>query len=247
MILKPFKKNRINEKKIKNSFILFSFFFVSSSICYILQTKRKPIEFTSDIYLPAIIPPPKCNCRSCKPLYQMHAIQMPLNQCRYQSRASPSPPPIPPQPNRGIRSIQYTKQLATFDAPLPPPRAYQLVPIRDTNQTISRQSPRLHSFGNSYDRNSLNRNNYENVRDLVKPPFVVKDPRRKPYYYNELSQSNDANETIESLRIQNAQAITTNDRTEPEHNLNDTTNRISGISVNSVNAYGSGGSLDHIF
>lgn len=91
----------------------------------------------------------------------------------------------------------------------------------------------------------MNRNNYENVRDLIKPPFVVKDPRRKPYYYNELSQSNDANDTIESLRIQNAQA--TLNRTEPQHSSNDAANRISGISANSVNTYGSGGSLDHIF
>lgn len=170
----------------------------------------------------------------------MHANQMSFNQCRYQSRASPSPPPIPPQPNR----IQYiAKQLPSFDAPPPPPRAYQLVPIRDTNQMISRQSPRLHSFGNSsYDRNSINRNNYENVRDLVKAPFVVKDPRRKPYYYNELSQSIDANNTIESLKTQ----ADSNNKSAPEHIPNDEANRVAGISANSFNAYGSGGSLDHI-
>lgn len=172
----------------------------------------------------------------------MHANQMSFNLCRYQSRAlsaSPSPPPIPPQPYR----IQYKQQLPSFEAPPPPPRAYQLVPIRDKSQ-ISRQSPRLHSFGNSsFDRNSFSRNIYENLRDVAKQPFVVKDPRRKPYYYNELNQSLNENDTIESLDTQNG--LDSNEKTEiTEHNDEI---RISGISANSANTYGSGGSLDHIF
>lgn len=194
-----------------------------------------------------MIPLPKCNCRSCKPSYQMHANQISLNQCRYQSRAlsaSPSPPPIPPQPNH----IQYAQQLTSFDAPPPPPRCYQLVPIRDKSH-ISAQSTRLYSFGNStYDRNSFNQNNYENIQELRKQAFVVKDPRRKPYYYNELSQSLDTNEPIEKLNVQNSQLNSTNQSEPIEHApISDELIRNASIRASSVNVYGSGGSLDHIF
>lgn len=179
----------------------------------------------------------------------MHANQMSFNQCRYQSRAlsaSPSPPPIPPQPNH----IQYSQQLQTsFDVPPPPPpRCYHLVPIRNKNQ-FSTQSPRLYSFGNSsFDRNSFSRNNYENVQELKKPSFVVKDPRRKPYYYNELSQNFDANESIDILDTKVTQD-SNNNKSEFIENVpnNDELNRSSSVRASLVNAYGSGGSLDHIF
>lgn len=166
----------------------------------------------------------------------MHANQIPFNQCRYQSRASPSPPPIPPQPNH----IQYKQPFHSIDIPPPPPRCYQLVPIRDTTNQISAQSPKLYSFGNitPFGR----KNNYENIRDIVKPPFAVKDPRRKPYYYNELNQSIDA-----ELTAKNAQLNSIN-KSEPVR-----TSPNDEIIKNSVNKsqiatdYGSGGSLDHIF
>lgn len=168
----------------------------------------------------------------------MHAHQMSLNQCGYQTHtlsASSSPPPIPPQPNY----TQYKQQLPTFEAPPPPPRCYQLIPIRDTDdQTIVQSSPKMQSFG----RNSLNRNNYENIRDIMKPPFVVKDPRRKPYYYNELNQNVDIGLDVqenEPESISKSQSI--------EQVSNNEINRNSAISVNSTSRFGSGGSLDHIF
>lgn len=179
----------------------------------------------------------------------MHAHHISQNQCRYQSRAlsaSPSPPPIPPQPNH----IQYAQKLPSFDAPPPPPRCYQLVPIRDKSQ-ISAQSTRFYSFGHSsFDRNSFNQNNYENIQELRKQSFVVKDPRRKPYYYNELSQSLDTNEPIEKLSVKNAHQLNPTNQSE----LVDHTNSIdeefirnASVRASAMNVYGSGGSLDHIF
>lgn len=173
----------------------------------------------------------------------MHAHQMSLNQCRYQSRAlsaSPSPPPIPPQPNY----IQYKQQaLPSFDAPPPPPRCYQLVSIRDTDNSMSASSPKMQPFGNStFGRNSLNQNNYENLRDIVKPPFLVKDPRRKPYYYNELNQSVDIELGPQDIRLESTKKLQSGDQV-----TNDDVNRISTISENSTARYSSGGSLDHIF
>lgn len=170
----------------------------------------------------------------------MHAHQMSLNQCHYQSRAlsaSPSPPPIPPQPN----DIQYKQQHAftSFDIPPPPPRCYQLISIRDKDDATLAPSPKMQSFGTaSFGRSSLNRNNYENIRDIVKPPFLVKDPRRKPYYYNELNQSVDVD--------LNDQIETSNKIQSGEQTLNDEINRISTISENSMTHYSSGGSLNHI-
>lgn len=185
----------------------------------------------------------------------MHANQMSLAQCRYPLRAmsassspSPSPPPIPPQPNR----IQYKQQMYSIEVPPPPPRCYQLVPIRDNTSQASTQSPKLHSFGkSSFDRNSLrDRNNYENVRDIIKPPFVVKDPRRKPYYYNELSQNLDANETIENNNNNQITQLNAaiNNESSDQFLSNNEIKRISDIKSNSASNpnYGSGGSLDHI-
>lgn len=192
-----------------------------------------------------MIPLPKCNCRSCKPVLQMHANQISLHQCRYQSRtlsASPSPPPIPPQPHH----IRYAQQLPSFDAPPPPSRCYQLVPIRNKTH-VPVKSSRLSSFDNSsFDRNSVNQNNYENVQE-IKKPFVVKDPRRKPYYYNELSQSLDANEPIECLNSQNAQDLVSKSESSEHVLMNDELNRNPSVGTSLANAYESGGSLDHIF
>lgn len=183
----------------------------------------------------------------------MHANQISLAQCRYPLRAlsvspspSPSPPPIPPQPNH----IQFKQKSHSIDAPAPPPRGYQLVPIRDNTSQASTHSPRLYSFGNSpFDRNSArDRNTYENIRDIIKPPFVVKDPRRKPYYYNELSQNLDSNEASENHNAHNTPVNSINEVDSIDHLLsNNEVNRISEIKSNSASNYGSGGSLDHIF
>lgn len=171
----------------------------------------------------------------------MHAHQLSLNQCRSRAlSASPSPPPIPPQPNY----IQYKQKLPSFEAPPPPPRCYQVVPIRDTTNQNTAPSPKLQSFGNSsFGRNSLNsRNNYENIRDIIKPPFIVKDPRRKPYYYNELNQSVDV-----ELGNQDTQLDAINESQSTEIISNDEIIRNSAISDKSTTRFGSGGSLDHIF
>lgn len=139
-------------------------------------------------------------------------------QQKYRARAlsaSPPPPPVPPQPNRFIQSTEpnnivsqyYRSETPSIDIPEPPPRRYNLVPIRDENinsNIINNQSPigaqqNLSSFGRS-SYNNARHNDYENTRDMVRPPIVVKDPRRKPYYYNELSQILDANENIDIPR-----------------------------------------------
>lgn len=138
-------------------------------------------------------------------------------QQKYRARAlsaSPSPPPVPPQPNRFIQfnkplpntiaSQYYRSEAPSIDIPEPPPRRYHLVPIRDeniNNNNNNNQSPigaqsNLSSFGRS-SYNNARHNDYENIRELVRPPVVVKDPRRKPYYYNELSQCLDANDNID--------------------------------------------------
>lgn len=170
----------------------------------------------------------------------MHAHQISLAKCRNQSHtlsASPPPPPIPPQPD----FIQYKKSLPSFDVP-PPPRCYQLVPIGDSiiSQRISEQSPLINT---SFERRSFNRNNYENIQSPVKPTFVVKDPRRKPYYYNELNQSLDVD-----LEEQDSNAKSNSTKFKlVEHISNDEIKQNSAIRKNSVTNYGSGGSLDHIF
>lgn len=176
----------------------------------------------------------------------MHAHQNSFTKCRYQSRAlsaSPSPPPIPPQPD----FIQYKQSFndavpvpASSSSPPPPPppsRCYQLVPI--VNQRSSQPSPKMQSFiSPSFERRSSDRNNYENIRNLVKPTFVVKDPRRKPYYYNELTQTLNA-----ELDEQNSKQKSNNMKSEStEHRLNDDENRQNS----KTDYYGSGGSLDHI-
>lgn len=178
----------------------------------------------------------------------MHAHQTSFAKCRYQSRAlsaSPSPPPIPPQPD----FFEYKQSLPSFTVVVPPPpRCYQLVPIRDSlsNQQISQQSPKIEShIHTSAGRRSFNRNNYENIHQgTIKPTVVVKDPRRKPYYYNELNQSLDID-----LNEQNSSAKSNSTtRYESEgHILNDEIKQNPTIGRNSETNYGSGGSLDHVF
>lgn len=199
----------------------------------------------------------------------MHANPKPLNHRQYQSRAlsaSPSPPPIPPQPNR----IQYENnnpknEKLSFDIPLPPRRRYQIVPIREeTNQSINRNSastqPNLTSFAKSMynNRNSSNkRNDYENIRDIIKP-IVVKDPRRKPYYYNELSQSLDVNDITNDIPNIDSDSVDVNANN--YNNNNSVKLQSEQISIenknektiprnynsNSTINCGSGGSLDNI-
>ena len=172
---------------------------------------------------------------------KMHQHQTSSAKCRYQSRAlsaSPSPPPIPPQPD----FIQYKKPLPSFDVPPPPPRCYQLIPIREStiNQKISRESPKMQSLTNaSVGRRSFNQHIYKNVQGGVEPTFVVKDPRRKPYYYNELSQSLDAD-----LVDQNSNVKSNSTKFEQ---VDDEIKQSSTIPEISASNYGSGGSLDHIF
>lgn len=194
----------------------------------------------------------------------MHAIQKPLNQRQYQSRAlsaSPSPPPIPSQPNRFQYENNKNNEKLSIDIPLPPRRRYQIVPIREeTNQMINKDlastQPKLTSFAKSiYNRNSSKRNDYENIRDIIKP-IVVKDPRRKPYYYNELSQNLDANDitndipNIESDYV-DVNAIENNntiklgsDQITIENNNEKNIPR--NYNSNSTINCGSGGSLDNI-
>lgn len=138
----------------------------------------------------------------------LHARQNSFNPSirpSYQTRsralsASPSPPPIPPQPNHFQFNEQQQERIVTYETPEPPPRRYNLVPIRDvSNQSQMVPSPNLNvqkqNSLSSFGRPSYNRHNdYENTRELIRPPVVVKDPRRKPYYYNELNQHLDAND-----------------------------------------------------
>lgn len=201
----------------------------------------QPIEFYSNFHPPLLIPLPKCNCYNCKQLpLQMHAHQMSLAKCRYQSRAlsaSPSPPPIPPQPN----SFEYKQSLPSFTVPPPPPRCYQLIPIDNAN-TSQRISPRIKSpINTTFERRSFNQNNYENI-PVVKPTIVVKDPRRKPYYYNELSQNldidHDEQEHDSNVKANSTQFVPV---TLPDEI------KLSTIRRNSDTNYGYGSTLDHAF
>lgn len=152
-------------------------------------------------------------------------------QQKYRARAlsaSQSPPPVPPQPNRFIQfnepnilgSQYYRRETPSIDIPEPPPRRYHLVPIRDENirNNNNNQSPigtqqNLLSFGRSSLNNNARHNDYENTRDIVRPPVVVKDPRRKPYYYNELSQSLDANDNNIDIPNTNLELMKSGDET----------------------------------
>lgn len=181
-----------------------------------------------------------CNCRSCKPhRMHLHANSFNHNRQQYRSRAlsaSPSPPPIPPQPER----YQSIEQIVSFDMPEPPPRRYQVIPIRnDSIQSSPNRMPsqNLISFGRTTsfnDRNHFRQNDYENTRDIIRPP-ILKDPRRKPYYYNELHQSVDANDNIDILNADLEML-----KAESSNHLNDDKMRMS------LNSMGSGGSLDDI-
>lgn len=238
----------LNETEILNN--IFIFFFFSPRIHFIsfnnetkLTHQLKPIEFYSNFHPPLLIPLPRCNCYNCKqPSLQMHAHQMSLAKCRYQSRAlsaSPSPPPIPPQPN----SFEYKQSQPSFTVPPPPPRCYQLIPIENANtsQRLSQQSPRIKTpINTTFERRSLNQNNYENI-PMVKP-IVVKDPRRKPYYYNELSQNLDIDREEHDS---NARANST--QFEPVTQALPDEIKLSAIRRNSDTNYGYGSTLDHAF
>lgn len=192
----------------------------------------------------------------------MHAIQKPLNQRQYQSRAlsaSPSPPPIPPQPNRFQYENNKNNEKLSTDIPLPPRRRYQIVPIREEpNQMINKDlasiQPKLTSFAKSmYNRNSSKRNDYENIRDIIKP-IVVKDPRRKPYYYNELSQNLDANDITNDIPNIDSDSVDVNDNNNTIKlqsdqitiENNNEKNIPRNYNSNSTINCGSGGSLDNI-
>lgn len=165
----------------------------------------------------------------------MHVNQNSFNRQQYRTRAlsaSPSPPPIPKQPDR----YQFNEQIVPYEIPEPPPRRYQLVPIRDEQSVIGSTQQNLSSFGrSSYDRNNLRQNDYENTRDIIRPP-IVKDPRRKPYYYNELSQNLDVNDNNIAIPNSNLELFNSNN----ENQVTDVTIRNSAVTM------GSGGSLDHI-
>lgn len=202
-----------------------------------------------------------CNCRSCKPsLYRSHANSLSFNH-QYQSQAfsaSIIPPPIPPQPN-----FRFNETIIPYEVPPPPPpRLYQLIPIRNESQAALNQvqtvTPRnsieqpqknLSSFNRSYNR----RNDYENLRDFSRSP-VVKDPRRKPYYYNELNQNSsendglpviDVNGSVDNLSndLQKIQSKKIEELDKSEDNRLDQ-NKL--FNSNSTMAFGSGGSLENI-
>lgn len=173
----------------------------------------------------------------------MHAHQTSFAKCKYQTRAlsaSPSPPPIPPQPNF------FENKQSSFAVPPPPPRCYQLVPVGESiiNQRLSQHSPKIKLPNNTpFERRSFNRNNYENVQGVVKSTIVIKDPRRKPYYYNELNQSLDIDLNEEESK---SKSISTPFES-VGYILNDEMKQSSAIRRNSETKYGSSGSLDHVF
>lgn len=181
-------------------------------ICY----RLKPAEFTSDIYLPALIPMPSCNCRSCKPfLYQMHANHNHLNHHRYQSQAItvvPSDgPPIPPQPVHYDYGSRF--ETSSIDIPMPPPRRYQVVPIQNPSQqsNVTNDPLPLVSFAKSMcDRDTPQRSINGSSSRTANRPIVIKDPRRKPYYYNELDQN--GNNTEETPTNNHQDVINGNDK-----------------------------------
>lgn len=171
----------------------------------------------------------------------MHAHQTSFAKGRALS-ASPSPPPIPPQPD----FFEYKQTLSSFNVPPTPPRCYQLVPIGDSiaNQKIAQQSLKFKSpISTSVDRRSFSRNNYENIRGAAKSTIVVKDPRRKPYYYNELNQALDIDRD-EPDAIAKPNSI----QFESEKDiLSDEIKQNPAIRQNLDTNFGSGGSLDHVF
>lgn len=111
------------------------------------------------------------------------------------------------------------------------------------------QPPNVSSFSRwSAERSKIRRNDYENTRDIIRSP-VVKDPRRKPYYYNELNQNVaedhgkddlppiDLNGAVDDL--QNT-TQTANDGEEDEVVRNTLFNSNTNVT------FGSGGSLENI-
>lgn len=108
--------------------------------------------------------------------------------------ASPKPPIIPPQPQ-----FQSTDSLfLPRETPLPPPRNYQLVQIRNESTLPQPTFDEFTSFSKIVrDPIKLGRRNYENtnaicddisqivgIGDVIQK--IENDERRKPYYYNEL-------------------------------------------------------------
>lgn len=189
------------------------------------------MEFISNIYPPAPIPLPKRNFHhnSKESPSEMHAHKFSLVKSRYQSRAltaSPLSPPIPPKPD----FTQYKQSFPLFDTPPPPPRCYQLIPIGDsiTNQVKSEQS--------SIEERSFNRNNYENIRKTTN--VTSRDPRRIPYYYNELNRNLDVDfdEQDSNAKFESVANIS-----------NDEIQQSLVIKEELAPNYGSGGSLNYIF
>lgn len=149
----------------------------------------------SDIYLPSLIPPPNCNCRSCKPSLYMFPLHH--QQITRVLSASPKPPAIPPQPQ-----FQSSDSLfLSLKTPPPPPRRYQLVPIRNESHSNRPVSDAFTSFGKmacDTNNNNSDRRDYEKTNvicdDVDRMPVIVNaipkilsNERRKPYYYNELN------------------------------------------------------------
>lgn len=199
-IRSPIKKSK-SSTSYNFTHILFGYICLDTHFIHSL----KPAEFTSDIYLPALIPMPSCNCRSCKPsLYQTHANQSHLNHHRYHRQAVPAIstdiPSIPPQPNR----IDYERRFdaSSVDVPLPPPRRYQVVPIQNSgqpNQTNNNDPPNMVSFVKSMCERDTPQRSVSGQSRVASRPIVIKDPRRKPYYYNELDQNSNDTEEISNM------------------------------------------------
>lgn len=135
----------------------------------------------------------------------MHATPHRLNHHRsYQSHTLPAriattvaevevPPAVPPQPHR----FNYEPRNGpSVDAPPPPPRRYQVVSMPNgagappPPAAIETPTP-LVSFAKALCDSPQLAIGHSRVASR---PIVIKDPRRKPYYYNELDQ-NSGNDT----------------------------------------------------
>lgn len=161
----------------------------------------------SNIYLPSLIPPPNCNCRSCKPL-----LYIPYHQSRALS-ISPQLQPlsIPTQPQS-----RYSEPIP-MKTPPPPPRRYQLIPIHNesnvsasqfqipqSQQSIWSVSSVFTSFGKPHNYDG-HKNDYVNTVDISDRSSTVLnktkrngDERRRAYYYKKLNMNMNSNELLTS-------------------------------------------------
>lgn len=180
--------------------------------------------------------------------------------------ASPKPPAIPPQPQFQSNDSLFL----SLKTPPPPPRRYQLVPIRNGTNFGRPVSDAFVPFGKmargTYDSE---RRDYENSNvicdDVDRKPVIVSaipktasDERRKPYYYNELNimlandlmqltsfaEESDANASPEARRNGTNGAAVAGDNDECDDD-DDELARNTMFNANLISC-GSGNSLDNV-